>query len=109
MRLKSGFWVAAYIRRCEAAGAFAVLRRRGAEEGGVIFVKIDRQDGTADLYGPAPQTAYEGDASERGFERISGAVPIPSDEAERRLARQLTFDPDLWIVEVEDRQGRSFL
>jgi hypothetical protein len=109
MRLKSGFWVAAYIRRCEAAGAFAVLRRRGADEGGVIFVKIDRRDGTADLYGPAPQTAYDGNASERRFERISGAEPIPSDEAEKKLARQLAFDPDLWIVEVEDRQGRSFL
>ena len=57
MRLKSAIWVAAYMRRCHVEGAFAVLRRRGAEEAGAIFIKVDRLDGTADLYGPAPQTA----------------------------------------------------
>ena len=59
MRLKSGIWVAAYIRRCEAEGAFAAVRRRGAEEAGAIFIKLNRLDGTAEIYGPAPQTAFE--------------------------------------------------
>jgi hypothetical protein len=49
MRLKSAIWVAAYIRRCNLEGAFATLRRRGAEEAGAIFVKINRLDGTAEL------------------------------------------------------------
>ena len=42
-------WVAAYIRRCNLEGAFVALRRRGAEEAGAIFVKINRLDGTAEL------------------------------------------------------------
>ena len=59
MRLKSAIWVSAYIRRCMVEGAYAVVRRRGAEEAGAIFVKIDRLDGTADVYGPAPQTEFD--------------------------------------------------
>ena len=56
MRLKSGIWVAAYIRRCQVAGAFVAVRRRGADEAGAIFIKLNRLDGTAEVYGPAPQT-----------------------------------------------------
>ena len=59
MRLKSGIWVAAYLRRCNVEGVFAAVRRRGAEEAGAIFIKINRLDGTGTLYGPAPQAAFD--------------------------------------------------
>jgi hypothetical protein len=59
MRLKSSIWIAAYLRRCQHEGAYGLVRRRGAEEAGAIFIKINRLDGTADLYGPAPQSAFE--------------------------------------------------
>ena len=55
MRLTSDMWVAAYVRRCNVEGVFAAVRRRGAKEAGAIFIKVTRLDGTADLYGPAPQ------------------------------------------------------
>src|SRR5690348_11674941 len=68
MRLKSGIWVSAYLRRCQIEGASAVLRRRGAEEAGAIFIKVSRLDGSADLYGPAPQAMFdEARPSERVF------------------------------------------
>ena len=54
VRLKSEIWVKAYIRRCATEGAPAVVVNRGDEDAGVIFIKIARLDGTADLYGPAP-------------------------------------------------------
>jgi len=47
MRLKSGIWVAAYIRRAQIEGAQAMLRRRGADEAGAVFIKVSRLDGTA--------------------------------------------------------------
>ena len=59
MRLKSGIWVAAYIRRCQVEGAQAMLRRRGAEEAGAVFIKVSRLDGTAEVYGPAPQSTFD--------------------------------------------------
>jgi hypothetical protein len=110
MRLKTGIWVAAYLRRCQVEGAAAVLRRRGAEEAGAIFIKVSRLDGTADLYGPAPQSAFgEARPSERAFSAALAVLPALEADIEAYLARQLRFDPDLWIVEVEDRAGRHFL
>ena len=110
MRLKSGIWVAAYIRRAQIEGAQAVLRRRGADEAGAVFIKVSRLDGTAEVFVPAPQTAFdEARPSDRAFVRTLKAEPASEADAEAYLARQLKFDPDIWIVEVEDRGGRSFL
>lgn len=111
MRLKSAIWVAAYLRRCNVEGVFAAVRRRGAEEAGAVFVKISRLDGTAALYGPAPQTVFD-DArpADRAFVAMAGdPQPVAETEIEKRLASELKFDPDVWIVEVEDREGRTFL
>jgi hypothetical protein len=110
MRLKSAIWVAAYVRRCNVEGVFAALRRRGAEEAGAIFIKVNRLDGTADLYGPAPQTAFTDEHPvDRAFSAALKTMPAPYAEAEAWLSRQVRFDPDLWIVETEDRAGRHFL
>jgi hypothetical protein len=109
MRLKSSIWVSAYLRRRHIDGTFAVVRRRGADEAGAVFLKIDRLDGTVDLYGPAPQTAFdEAHPAERAFNRCFGQ-PVPDAEAEAYLARQVRYDPDLWIIEVEDRRGAHLL
>ena len=86
-----------------------MLRRRGADEAGAIFVKIDSLDGMAQLYGPAPQADVADRDAPRSFVRLHDDDRLTAAEAERRLARQVDFDPDVWIVEVEDRQGRAFL
>jgi len=110
MRLKSGIWVAAYLRRCQVEGASALLRRRGADEAGAVFVKVSRLDGTAEVFGPAPQSAFdEARPADRAFTRCLKAQPATELDAEAYLARQIKFDPDVWIVEVEDRAGRNFL
>jgi hypothetical protein len=110
MRLKTALWVAAYLRRCQVEGVSAVVRRRGAEEAGAVFIRICRLDGTSDLFGPAPQSEV---SAARGADRIfipSLAAQPASDAAiESYLAREVKFDPDVWIVEVEDRGGRNFL
>jgi hypothetical protein len=109
MRLRSDIWVSAYIRRCAVEDAVAALRRRGAAEAGAIFIKIDRLDGRAALFGPAPQT----ETGDRGVDRLWTRLhrdewtdPLATEE---RLRKEINFDPDLWIVEVEDRAGRNFL
>lgn len=107
-RLTSDFWVSAYLRRVMSEGGFAALRKRGAAEAGAIFVKLDLLDGRARLYGPAPQT-LAADDGERRFVRMHKAQDVTPLDAEDSLARQLRFDSDLWIVEIEDRAGRSFL
>lgn len=111
MRLKSGIWVAAYVRRCHIEGAFAAVRRRGADEAGAVFIKLNRLDGTGTLYGPAPQAVFdEARPAERLFTTvIGGTVPASDPDIEARLTREIQFDPDIWIVEVEDGAGRNFL
>jgi hypothetical protein len=108
MRVTSALWVAAYVRRCHIEGAFAVVARRGAEEAGAIFVIVDRLDGTSDLYGQAPQTVFaEGAPETRLFQNlVTGAA---ADAVSERIEKEKRFDPDLWVVSVEDREGRAFL
>jgi hypothetical protein len=108
MRLKSAIWVAGYVRRCHVEGAFAAVRRRGAEDAGAVFVKVSRLDGTADLYTPAPQSAFE-DARPADRLFVRAFAGRADADVEAYLVREIRFDPDVWIVEVEERSGRHFL
>ena len=107
-RLRADFWVAALLRRCNSEGTPAMLRRRGVAEAGAIFVVIDNLAGGLVLYGAAPPSEMAESSGERQFIRLHKEPLIDSAGIEQRLARQLSFDPDIWIVEIEDRQGRSF-
>jgi hypothetical protein len=109
MRLTSALFVAAHLRRCYAEGSNAVVIRRGADEAGAIFFLVDRLNETVDLYGPAPQTAFSDSSrpTDRLFQLIAEGKPF--EEVNRRLEREARFDPDLWIVAIEDRHGRSYL
>ena len=102
VRLKSAIYVQALMRRCEAAGAAAYLVRHGAEEAGAIFIKVSRLDGTCMVLSQA----------RRGEEAV-WLRPLGESSDETRAAeyftRQLRIDPDIWIVEIEDREGRSFV
>jgi hypothetical protein len=108
MRLKSEIWVKAYLRRCASQGADALLVRRGDTDAGAVYIKVSRLDGTAWLFGPAP-AGLDGAREERRFESSFTRGIVPEAEAETFLARQIEFDADIWIVAVEDRQGRHFL
>lgn len=109
MRLKSAIFVSALIRRCQVEGAYAALVRKGAEEAGAIFVKVAQLDGTAALYGPAPQSAFdEAFPADRKFS-VLVAPGRPEADADARIAREVKFDPDIFVVEIEDRAGRHFL
>ena len=108
MRLKSEIWVKAYLRRCQHEGAAAVLVRRGDQDAGAIYIKVSRPDGTAALFGPAPAGLEEA-REERRWQACLDRHTVSEAEADAYLERQTDFDPDIWIVAVEDRQGRHFL
>ena len=85
------------------------MRRRGAEEAGAVFVKVALLDGNAMLYVPAPQTVYDDSRPIERFFTPTSPQPVPEASVEERLAKEIRFDPDVWIVETEDRAGRHFL
>jgi hypothetical protein len=107
MRIKSEIWVRAYLRRCQAQGVPVVIARRGDEAAGAIFICIDRLDGTMLLYGPAP-AGLVGETERRWMSSFRNRA-VNVIEVQEYLARQREFDPDLWIIEVEDKAGRHLL
>lgn len=103
MLLASDVWVAALIRRAELGGAFATVARKGDERAGSVIVKVfNSSERTARLY----SEAFGGDGDRLWIQ------PVKSDqesELDAYLERQARYDPDIWIVEIEDREGRHFL
>jgi hypothetical protein len=87
------------------------VRKRGADEAGAVFITINNLDGSGVLYGPAPQSAFDTEMPlDRLFTLVLGRQgPVPEADIDARLKREIGFDPDLWIVEVEDKSGRTFL
>ncbi len=108
MRLRTEIWVKAYIRRCAVTGAMAVVVRHGDDDAGAVFIRINRLDGTSLVYGPAP-AGLESAALDRQWVPSLGPGGHPDDVADRLLTREAEFDPDIWVIEVEDRNGRHFL
>ena len=101
-RLAAEVWVGAYLRRLGVLAIPAYVTRRGDPTAGAVLVKLATLDGRARAF-------------QRSFDPMTGArtwmVLAEGGEAEgdAAVARQRGFDPDLWVVEVEDRAGRHLL
>jgi hypothetical protein len=106
MRLKSELWVKAYLRRASIGGSHGVVVRRGDTDAGTILIKVARLDGRCDLYGPQPAGLALSDGERRW---ICMAENAPEVEVDERLAKEVRIDPDVWIIEIEDRQGQHHL
>lgn len=108
MRLKASIWVKAYVRAAQVNGAQAFVVRHGDDDAGAVFVRINKLNGTNVIYGPAA-AGLSGAEEERTFELKTNSEGVSDADADSRLMREYDFDSDLWVVEVEDRQGRHFL
>jgi hypothetical protein len=106
MRLRSDIWVSGLLRRAQVAGAYVSVARKGAVEAGAVFILIDRLDGTFDLLAPAPQASLE-ERADRLFQLVLRSAEEAAVEA--RIAQEVRFDSDLWVVAIEDREGRAFV
>ncbi|MES2907439.1 MAG: DUF1491 family protein [Pseudomonadota bacterium] len=109
MRVTSSLWVAAHIRSCFSAGAFALVEHKGADEAGAIFIRIDMPNNQAKFFLPAPQAAYERGSDQRMWEAYKDGAVVDMAEINQLVERERRIDPDSWVVVVEDREGRSFL
>ena len=102
-RLKAGIFVRALIRRAQIEGASAFVIRSGAEDAGSIILKVAKLDGSVLVLNQARNARGE----------LVWAQALGGWEDEARSAqwcdKQVKFDPDLWIVEIEDREGRAFV
>lgn len=101
-RLATGLWVSAYLARLEAAAIPAYLTAKGDATAGAVAVKLATMNGRASVF-----TRATGPDGERIWQAL--AEDTPESEADEALARQRRFDPDLWIIEIEDPKGRTLL
>jgi hypothetical protein len=104
-RLPTALWAQALMRRAQLAGAGVFLLQRGEESRGDVLLKVANLNGEARAY--RPQTNMEG---ARVFIDLSLQGVGPEETAvDAYVARAKERDSDLWIIEIEDRDGRHFL
>ncbi|MGR3376666.1 DUF1491 family protein [Salipiger abyssi] len=101
-RLTTRFWVDAYLARLSFQNIPAYVTAHGDDTAGAVLVKLATLDGKAHAF-------------TRGFDLMSGErkwtelAAGDEREVDASVAKQRSFDPDLWVIEVEDRQGRHLL
>lgn len=101
-RLTAQFWVQAYLTRLRLEGIPAFVVAHGDDGSGAVLVKLNTLDGQAAAW-------------QRGFDLVTGGrrwtelLSGPEAEVDAAIGRQRGFDPDLWVIEVEDRDGRHLL
>jgi hypothetical protein len=101
-RLTARFWVDAYLARLRLADIPAFVVAHGDDTGGAVLVKLNTLDGQAVCY----QRSFDLKTGARAWVVLQQGPEVQVDEA---VARQRGFDPDLWVIEVEDRAGRHLL
>lgn len=99
--LRSDLWASAFVRRHNHLGEICVVSRKGDPIAGQIFIEIDHLNGTVTLLTPAPSIArLDGDEDRLFVKRFDHATP---DSVRDRIAREVNFDPDLWVLSLEMR------
>ena len=101
-RLTARVWIDAYLRRLSLMNIPAYITHKGDATAGVVIVKLATLDGKATCY----QRSYDLMTGERAWVVLSEGDEAEVDAA---IARQRAFDQDLWVIEVEDRDGRHLL
>jgi hypothetical protein len=103
--LKTDFWASALIRRAAIAGAFAGVVRKGDADAGAVMVKVASLDGKARLYAPA----RNGEGERIWLDLSAGPLGDLEPDVDAHIRKRAETDPDLWVVEIEDKLGRHFL
>ena len=100
-RLKTDFWIRTQIRLCDIFFIPAVVARRGDSDAGQVMIKRNLLNGTFEVF--ARTTDLDGD---RAWRLATGPDPVDGAAADAVIAREANFDPDLWVLEIEDRDGK---
>ncbi len=101
-RLTSSFWVQAYIKKLNLLGVPAFVVSHGDDTAGAIIVKVNKLNGDAVLF----ERSFSLDKNLNQWSKFQSGDEKELDEL---LFRQLSRDRDLWIVEIESREGDPYL
>jgi len=99
-RLPTDLWVMAQVRRCNAAAVPAVVVRKGEAKGGTLLIKLNQLEGGCRVL----TQARDLDGRLAWLAAFKGAL-VPEAEADDYIGRAVARDPDLWVIEIEHREG----
>jgi len=91
----AGLWVKMALRMSDRDGRPGVVLRRGDADSGGVLVVLRGRDGLAVL---SQVRAADGALA---WMRGTGAAPVDQATADAYVARQVRFDPDIWVLEFE--------
>lgn len=100
MSLKSSIWISAQIRQCDQAARSAMVVRRGDPDAGSIILRLDRLDGTCVLLSQIRDAN-----GEKCWLKVGATEALSDEDANTYLEKRTSTDPDIWILEIEDRRG----
>lgn len=101
-RLTTRFWVDAYLARLRFADIPGFVVAHGDDTAGAVLIKLNTLDGGARLF----QRTFDLMTDARVWSELAAG---DEPEVDAAVARQRGFDPDIWVIEVEDRAGRHLL
>jgi hypothetical protein len=100
-RLKTELWVQACIRRGDIDGIPVMVLRKGDPTSGALLIKRNR-------FAEGCTVLVETRDADGGRAWYAGTGPVPVAEAiaDAYIERSRSRDPDLWVIEIEDRKGK---
>ena len=101
MGLTTGLWVSAQVRICDRAFIPATVVRRGDPDAGTVLLKLNRFEHGVTVYTQATSMT-----DEPAWTSGTGPTPVSEAEADAYIERQVKYDPDVWVLEIEDRRGQ---
>ena len=102
-RLKTELWVKAHLRRCAVEAVPAFVLRHGDDDSGMVLLEVNTLVNGCKIF----TQARDLDGRLGWVGALDGALVSEAD-ADAFIARHTAFDPDLWVIEIEDREGRSW-
>ena len=103
-RLTTEFRAQAWLRRCAVAGLMATIARKGDPDAGALFLKVNRFAKGCEVF-----SGVTGPDGAPAWLRATGPTPVPEKDADTYLVRQGSYDPDLWVLEIEDPKAQFVL
>ncbi len=100
-RLPTELWIKAHLRRCFAEGMPATVVHRGEKNSGTLILKINQLEAGCRVLSQTRD--LDGDLA--WLAALDGRL-VAEGDADTYIDRAVARDPDVWVVEIEDRDGR---
>ncbi len=99
--LKAEIWIKAQIRICDVNFLPAAITRRGDSDAGAVLLKLNRHESGVEVL-----TQVRDPEGRRAWMRGTGETPVSEDVADAYIQKQAQYDPDIWVLEIEDPKNK---